>query len=70
MKQLNTNAMAKKAKETKPKEVKKELVYGKYSPLAVEEVEYIKDHGHLKKGDKNTLHPNTAELLRFRGYIK
>ncbi len=63
--------MDKKQKVRKPKAVvKKELVYGKYSALAVEEVEFIKDFGKDFKGDKAFKHPNTAELLRFNGIIK
>lgn len=60
--------MAKSKATQKP--VNKELVYGNYSALAVEEVEYIKDFGNDKKGDKGVLHPCTAELLRFKGIIK
>ncbi|AGO47379.1 hypothetical protein Phi19:1_gp089 [Cellulophaga phage phi19:1] len=63
--------MAKKKIEKEPvKEVKKELVYGKYSSTATIEVEYIKDFGRDKKGDKAILHPCTAELLRYNGVIK
>lgn len=63
--------MAKKVIEQKAvKEVEKELVYGTYPALATEEVEYLVDFGHDKKGDKGILHPCTAELLRYNGIIK
>lgn len=59
--------MAKRqVKETK----KPELVYGKYPFNAIEVVEFIKDYGCNKKGDKAEKHPNTAKLLRYNGIVK
>ena len=34
------------------------------------EVEYLKDHGNSKKGDKKMMHPNTALGMRAHKVIK
>lgn len=60
------------AKKQVKKEIveKAELVYSKHSFNALEEVEYLIDFRPFKKGDKDNLHPNTAELLRYNGIVK
>ena len=34
------------------------------------EVKIIKDGNHYRKGDVDTVHPATAEILRVKGLIK
>ena len=34
------------------------------------EVEFVKDTSFYKKGDKDRVHPTTAEIFKAQGYIK
>lgn len=59
-----------KAKATKEGIIKSQAKSKSKSQIDTVEVEIIKDGSFYKKGDKDTVHPATAEILKAKGLIK
>lgn len=44
--------------------------YKTFPIYSTEEIQYSKDFGKKKAGDKEVVHPNTAILMRFIGVVE
>lgn len=67
---LKTITMAETKEGTKDAIVKSQAKSKSKSQSDTVEVEIIKDGSFYKKGDKDTVHPATAEILKAKGLIK